>query len=97
MAEKLRKHYSRPYFLPEKSENAATDWIFMGGPGLGAHMHVKTEFYLEYLKIVLAILFSVFQNKRLIMFVYHLGKHKLKVPKNGYWHHHQNATINVHF
>lgn len=40
VAQQLRKHYGRPHFLPETSENAATDWIFMGGPGLGAHMHV---------------------------------------------------------
>lgn len=40
VAELLRQHYGRPYFLPETSENNAIDWIFMGGPGLGAHMHV---------------------------------------------------------
>ncbi|XP_049537571.1 uncharacterized protein LOC125952254 [Anopheles darlingi] len=36
----LREHYGRPYFLPPDSENNAIDWVFMGGPGLGAHMHV---------------------------------------------------------
>lgn len=36
----LRKHYDRPYFLPRTSELNAIDWIFMGGRGLGAHMHV---------------------------------------------------------
>lgn len=40
VAEILRKHYGRPYFLPRTSENNAIDWIFMGGPGLGAHLHV---------------------------------------------------------
>lgn len=40
VAQQLRRHYGRPYFLPETSENNAVDWIFMGGPGLGAHMHV---------------------------------------------------------
>lgn len=40
VAEVLRQHYGRPYFLPRTSENNAVDWIFMGGPGLGAHMHV---------------------------------------------------------
>lgn len=40
VARELRKHYDRPYFLPETSENNAIDWIFMGGSGLGAHMHV---------------------------------------------------------
>ncbi|XP_058446636.1 uncharacterized protein LOC131427454 [Malaya genurostris] len=37
---KLRQHYGRPYFLPKSSENNAVDWVFMGGTGLGAHMHV---------------------------------------------------------
>ena len=36
----LRQYYSTPYFLPKTSENIALNWIFMGGPGLGAHMHV---------------------------------------------------------
>ncbi|EDO42000.1 predicted protein, partial [Nematostella vectensis] len=39
-ANELRKHYSRPYFLPELSESSRTDWIFMGCPGYGAHMHI---------------------------------------------------------
>lgn len=41
VAQILRKHYGRPYFLPKTSENNAIDWIFMGGAGLGAHMHVR--------------------------------------------------------
>lgn len=36
----FREHYGRPYFLPPTSENHAGDWIFMGWPGFGAHMHV---------------------------------------------------------
>lgn len=40
-AEEFRKHYSRPYFLPESSENNAVDWIFIGTAGLGAQMHVS--------------------------------------------------------
>lgn len=40
VAQILRQHYGRPYFLPKTSENNAIDWIFMGGSGLGAHMHV---------------------------------------------------------
>lgn len=40
-ADVLRHHYSRPYFLPERSESSRTDWIFMGTAGLGAHMHVR--------------------------------------------------------
>lgn len=40
VAQELRKHYDRPYFLPKLSENNNIDWIFMGGQNLGAHMHV---------------------------------------------------------
>lgn len=40
VAEQLRQHYGRPYFLPETSENDDIDWMFMGGVGQGAHMHV---------------------------------------------------------
>lgn len=40
----MRRHYKRPYFLPETSENEKTDWIFMGSPGYGAPMHVKLRF-----------------------------------------------------
>lgn len=40
IASKLRQHYDRPYFLPKTSELNAIDWIFMGGNGLGAHMHL---------------------------------------------------------
>lgn len=36
----LRKHYERPYFLPRLSESSKTDWIFMGSPGYGAHLHI---------------------------------------------------------
>ncbi|XP_031570116.1 bifunctional arginine demethylase and lysyl-hydroxylase psr-1-like [Actinia tenebrosa] len=39
-ANELRKYYKRPYFLPEISESSKTDWIFMGCPGIGAHMHI---------------------------------------------------------
>lgn len=44
VAQILRQHYGRPYFLPKTSENNAIDWIFMGGAGLGAHMHVRFVF-----------------------------------------------------
>lgn len=40
IAKILRSHYQRPYFLPEDSESIPTDWIFLGGSGPGAHMHV---------------------------------------------------------
>ncbi|XP_043218451.1 uncharacterized protein LOC122379903 [Amphibalanus amphitrite] len=39
-ANELRRHYSRPYFLPDTSESSRLDWIFMGTPGFGAHMHI---------------------------------------------------------
>ncbi|XP_023298815.2 bifunctional arginine demethylase and lysyl-hydroxylase psr-1 [Lucilia cuprina] len=39
-AEEFRRHYGRPYFLPETSENNAVDWFFIGTSGLGAHMHI---------------------------------------------------------
>ncbi|KAM7361972.1 bifunctional arginine demethylase and lysyl-hydroxylase psr-1 [Cochliomyia hominivorax] len=39
-AEEFRRHYGRPYFLPETSENNAVDWFFIGTAGLGAHMHI---------------------------------------------------------
>ncbi|KAH9629830.1 hypothetical protein HF086_011480 [Spodoptera exigua] len=38
---KLRSYYNRPYFLPKTAESDMVDWIFMGGPGQGAHMHVR--------------------------------------------------------
>ncbi|XP_075971250.1 uncharacterized protein LOC142973449 [Anticarsia gemmatalis] len=39
---KLRSYYNRPYFLPKTAESDMVDWIFMGGPGQGAHMHVDS-------------------------------------------------------
>ncbi|XP_050395218.1 uncharacterized protein LOC126814229 [Patella vulgata] len=36
----LRRHYSRPYFLPVLAESSKTDWIFMGSPGYGANLHI---------------------------------------------------------
>lgn len=41
----LSRYYQRPYFLPDTSENMALNWIFMGGPGFGAHMHVDNVHY----------------------------------------------------
>ena len=44
-ANTLRQHYQRPYFLSQDMESSKTDWIFMGTPGYGAHIHVrKTKF-----------------------------------------------------
>ncbi|XP_054164429.1 bifunctional arginine demethylase and lysyl-hydroxylase JMJD6-like, partial [Oppia nitens] len=36
----LRQHYRRPYFMPQDSEGTKMDWIFMGSPNYGAHMHI---------------------------------------------------------
>ncbi|KAL3876866.1 hypothetical protein ACJMK2_034649 [Sinanodonta woodiana] len=36
----LRQHYQRPYFLPNDSESSSLDWIFMGGSGRGAYIHL---------------------------------------------------------
>ncbi|XP_059052928.1 uncharacterized protein LOC131847381 [Achroia grisella] len=36
----LRTFYNRPYFLPTTAESDMVDWVFMGGPGQGAHMHI---------------------------------------------------------
>ena len=40
----LRQHYERPYFLPETAESTHADWLFMGTPGYGAHMHIDHVF-----------------------------------------------------
>ncbi|CAG2164130.1 unnamed protein product [Oppiella nova] len=40
VANALRQHYQRPYFMPQDSEGTKMDWIFMGSPKYGAHMHV---------------------------------------------------------
>lgn len=39
--QELRTHYHTPYFLPNQSETSEQDWIFMGGPGPGAQIHVS--------------------------------------------------------
>ncbi|KAL7730560.1 hypothetical protein ACLKA6_000555 [Drosophila palustris] len=40
VTEEFRKHYDKPYFLPNNSENKAIDWIFIGTSGMGAQMHI---------------------------------------------------------
>lgn len=40
--EELRTHYQLPYFLPTQSETSEEDWIFMGGPGPGAQIHIDS-------------------------------------------------------
>ncbi|KAF7286996.1 hypothetical protein GWI33_002836 [Rhynchophorus ferrugineus] len=41
----LKQFYQKPYFLSNMTENIALSWIFMGGPGHGAHMHVDNVHY----------------------------------------------------
>ncbi|CAG9865353.1 unnamed protein product [Phyllotreta striolata] len=41
----LRRYYSAPYFLGDASEGIRTSWIFMGGPGPGAQMHIDNVHY----------------------------------------------------
>ncbi|XP_072384835.1 bifunctional arginine demethylase and lysyl-hydroxylase JMJD6 [Diabrotica undecimpunctata] len=41
----LREYYSKPYFLGNHSENIAMSWIFMGGSGYGAQMHIDNVHY----------------------------------------------------
>jgi len=38
--DQLRKYYSKPAFIPDDSETGDQDWIFMGGPGPGAPIHL---------------------------------------------------------
>ncbi|XP_025835805.1 uncharacterized protein LOC108743903 [Agrilus planipennis] len=45
IAKELRKYYDTPYFLPPTSENMPLSWIFMGGPGFGALMHIDNVHY----------------------------------------------------
>ncbi|XP_019644361.1 PREDICTED: bifunctional arginine demethylase and lysyl-hydroxylase JMJD6-like [Branchiostoma belcheri] len=40
VASALRKHYQKPYFLPDDSESSITDWLFMGWSGVGASIHI---------------------------------------------------------
>ncbi|CAN7991987.1 unnamed protein product [Ixodes hexagonus] len=40
VADVLRRHYASPYFLPQHSEGSTLDWVFMGSPGYGAHLHI---------------------------------------------------------
>jgi len=40
VARELRRHYTVPTFLPDDSESSNLDWLFMGGFGGGANIHV---------------------------------------------------------
>lgn len=54
----LKQFYDRPYFLSNMTENIALSWIFMGGPGHGAHMHVSILTYIYTLKSFSSIVHS---------------------------------------
>ena len=41
----LRKYYDKPYFIPHDAETGDQDWIFMGGPGPGAPIHVSITWH----------------------------------------------------
>ncbi|KAK9880504.1 hypothetical protein WA026_011743 [Henosepilachna vigintioctopunctata] len=41
----LQDYFQKPYFLPSLSENIAFSWIFMGGPGKGAPLHVDNVLF----------------------------------------------------
>ena len=43
VTKQLRKHYKRPEFLPDNSESSNLDWLFMGGFGGGANVHVSNK------------------------------------------------------
>ena len=57
IARHLRRHYQRPAFLPDNSESSNLDWLFMGGFGSGADVHVSIHtiftWYLELVKDIL--------------------------------------------
>ena len=57
----LRKYYQKPYFLPDVSESSRTDWIFMGCPGYGAHLHVSFRMVLS-LNFMMELRTCGFQN-----------------------------------
>lgn len=60
----MRQHYRRPYFLPDTSENMALSWIFMGGPGFGAHMHVSLIPYKQTIGYGLDIIVIILKFKQ---------------------------------
>lgn len=71
-ANELRKHYRMPYFLPETSESSKTDWLFMGCPGYGAHLHVSTLtsiFFLVGEQYILVYLVPVFKTKEVTQYI----------------------------
>lgn len=47
ITEEFRRHYDRPYFLPNNSESKAIDWFFIGTTGMGAQMHVNLAFSIK--------------------------------------------------
>ena len=55
----LRQHYQRPYFLPDTAESTHADWIFMGTPGYGAHMHVSVDMVYSWIFIQKSLIIRV--------------------------------------
>lgn len=84
----LRNFYKKPYFFPDTSENIALSWIFMGGPGFGAHMHVN------FITQIKCAFFSVF-ILRWTMCNILLGKLNWVAEKSGGLFHRLNATTNA--
>ena len=53
--EELRKYYTKPGFLPDDAETGDQDWIFMGGPGPGAPIHVSNHLHPTELQLSLYV------------------------------------------
>lgn len=62
----LRQHYNRPYFLPAHvdSKSSRVDWIFMGGPGPGAFVHVSVQYIPTKWTYSVPVISSFFYFKR---------------------------------
>lgn len=65
----LRQHYQRPYFLSNGSESSPLDWIFMGGSGLGAFIHVSVQ---EHILLFVQICVFLHDSIQRRIFVCHL-------------------------
>lgn len=46
MLKKMRRHYTKPHFLPVDAEHSHVDFIFMGFEE-GAFMHVSTILFID--------------------------------------------------
>ena len=59
IGKELRTHYQKPTFLPTVSTSSSIDWIFMGGSGLGASMHVRIHMIISgFIKHMLSVVAS---------------------------------------